>query len=175
MRLTASLVMAVVVFALFACGPRRDTSGDIHGTPYMNIEVANKGTIRIELYPKEAPKNVRSVVRLTRHKFYDGSVFHRVEPGSLIQGGSRGADPRGTAGYFIADEISPNLKHVRGTMGMANGGPNTNSCQFYICLKDIPELDGTYTIVGKVVDGMSVADQVAVDDVMTRVWIEEKK
>lgn len=115
-----------------------------------------KGDIVIELYPSQAPLNVNSFVFLAREGWYDGTTFFRVIPGFVVQAG----DPTGTAagipGFQCDDEIG-NLKFdAAGVVGIANAGPNTGSSQFFITLAPQPDLDGHYTIIGKVVKGMEI-------------------
>jgi cyclophilin family peptidyl-prolyl cis-trans isomerase len=128
---------------------------------YMVINVKDYGTITIKLHTDKAPKNVENIVALTKKGFYNGLTFHRIIPGFVIQGGCPNGDGTGTPGYEIDDEINPALKHLRATVAMANRGPNTNGCQFYICLVPLPRLDGGYTIIGQVVLGMDIVDQIA--------------
>jgi cyclophilin family peptidyl-prolyl cis-trans isomerase len=153
--------------------------------PYMNISVKNYGEIKIKLFNQDAPKNVNSVVQLVNKGLYNGLTFHRIIKGFVIQGGDPNGDGTGGPGYELADEISLNLKHVKGTVAMANHGPNTNGSQFYICLADIPHLDGKYTIIGQVVQGMDIVeklgavktgpgDRPTVNVTMEKVWITEE-
>lgn len=125
----------------------------------------NKGTIKFETYDADAPKTVENFIKLAEKGFYDGVIFHRVISGFMIQGG----DPMGTGsggpGYQFADELDPNTPsyktgYVRGTVAMANAGPNTNGSQFFIMHEDKP-LPHNYTIFGKVVAGMDVVDKIA--------------
>lgn len=137
------------------------------GTPppekgtYMIIDVQDHGTIMVRMHTEKAPKNVGNIVSLVNKGFYNGLTFHRIIPGFVIQGGCPNGDGTGTPGYEIDDEIAPDLKHLKGTVAMANRGPNTNGCQFYICLAPLPKLDGGYTIIGQVVSGMDVVEQIA--------------
>jgi cyclophilin family peptidyl-prolyl cis-trans isomerase len=125
----------------------------------------NKGTIVFETYDTDAPKTVENFITLANKGFYNGIIFHRVIEGFMIQGG----DPTGTGysgpGYKFADELDPNtpsakLGYVRGTVAMANSGPNTNGSQFFIMHKDNP-LPHNYTIFGRVISGMDVVDAIA--------------
>ena len=125
------------------------------------------GTIRIALFKKDAPKNVANVIKLAKEGFYDGTTFHRVVKNFVIQGGdplSKDTIPEndgtGGPGYFVVDEISQKLKFLEGTVGMANAGPNTNGSQFFICCNPVPHLDGKYTIIGQVIDGMDVVKKI---------------
>lgn len=169
------LVLAIWV-GLIGCGGKSQVEEPrveevITTQPMIFIEVEKKGKISIELYPEDAPKNVENLMRLARSGFYDGLRFHRVVPGFVVQGGDPKGDGTGDAGYLLADEISPRLRHLKGTVAMANRGPNTNSCQFYICLEPQPHLDGGYTIVGQVVEGMEVVEKIEQGDVMKKVWV----
>ena len=124
------------------------------------------GRLTCQLYDKEAPETTANFVglatgakawtdpgtqgKITGKPFYDGTQFHRVIPGFMIQGGDRLATGTGDAGYYLADEISPTLRFdVPGRLAMANSGPNTNSSQFFITEAAYPSLNGHYTIFGQ--------------------------
>ena len=129
--------------------------------PKATIETT-KGTIVIELYNDEAPKTVANFIKLSKQGFYDGIIFHRVIPGFMIQGGDPTGTGSGGPGYTFADEISPNLRHdVPGILSMANSGPNTNGSQFFITLAATPWLNGKHAIFGRVVEGQTVIEQIA--------------
>jgi cyclophilin family peptidyl-prolyl cis-trans isomerase len=125
------------------------------------------GKIEIAFFPKDAPKTVRNFVTLAKEKYFDGIIFHRVAKDFVIQAG----DPTGTGsggksiyGPTFADEINPKAQiykdgYKRGIVAMANRGPNTNSSQFFICLKDAG-MPPSYTIFGKVIKGMEVVDKI---------------
>ncbi len=118
------------------------------------------GNIVMELFPEVAPHHVSSFMDLVEKGFYDGLTFHRVIEGQLIQGGDPIGDGTGSAGYILQGEFS-NLKHLPGTVAMARGHDrNSASCQFYICLTQLPSLDGRYTIFGQVIDGLDVARKI---------------
>jgi peptidyl-prolyl cis-trans isomerase B (cyclophilin B) len=135
--------------------------------PIAVLELEGLGAIRIELLPELAPKTVANFEKLARQGFYDGTYFHRVIPGFMIQGGdpaTKNADPRddgkGGPGYTIVDEFS-DYPHVRGTVSMAHAGrPSSGGSQFFIVHQDSPHLDGKYTAFGRVVAGMDVVDAV---------------
>jgi peptidyl-prolyl cis-trans isomerase-like 1 len=120
----------------------------------------NKGEMKLELYPKEAPQTVKNFAGLILKGYYNGITFHRVIKDFMIQGG----DPTGTGsagdsyyGIEFEDEFSPNLSHTgAGILSMANRGPNTNTSQFFITLAATPWLNGKHTIFGKVISGMDV-------------------
>jgi cyclophilin family peptidyl-prolyl cis-trans isomerase len=118
-----------------------------------------KGDIVVELFAKQAPLTVNSLVFLAQNKWFDGVPFHRVLDGFVAQTG----DPTGTGlggpGYQFGDEISPDLKFdAAGVLGMANSGSGTNGSQFFITLAPQTNLDGKYTIFGRVVEGMDVVN-----------------
>jgi peptidyl-prolyl cis-trans isomerase B (cyclophilin B) len=144
---------------------------------YSALLKTSKGDISLSLAAKDAPNTVNNFVFLSCHGFYDGLVFHRVvkDPQPfVIQTGDPRGNGSGGPGYIFNDEISPNLKHEVGTVAMANAGPNTNGSQFYITLSAVPSLDGKYNIFGKVTDGQSVADKIAVGDKIVSIAITEK-
>ena len=121
--------------------------------PIITIET-NEGVIKAELYPEIAPNTVNNFVSLAGKGFYNGTIFHRVIPGFMIQGG----DPQGTGmggpGYSIKGEFSGNgfpnnLKHTRGVLSMARAmNPNSAGSQFFIMVEDAPHLDGQYAAFG---------------------------
>jgi peptidyl-prolyl cis-trans isomerase A (cyclophilin A) len=135
------------------------------------------GEVVIQLYDDKAPKTVANFVGLAtgskewtdpksrekvKRPLYNGTIFHRVIPGFMIQGG----DPLGTGtggpGYRFEDEFHPDLKHSKtGILSMANAGPNTNGSQFFITHKATPWLDGRHSVFGEVVKGQNVVDAIA--------------
>lgn len=132
-----------------------------------------KGTIRIKLYPEEAPSTVANFVKLAGKGFYNGLTFHRVEPGFVVQGGDPAGNGSGGPGYMIKNEPNKFLKHNPGAVAMANAGRDTAGSQFYIVItKPAPHLDsGDYTIFGQVIEGQAVAEKIRVGDKMTKVTI----
>lgn len=131
-----------------------------------------KGDIVFELFENEAPKTVSNFVYLAKGGFYDGLIFHRVEPGFVIQGGDPNGTGTGGPGYRFEDE-KVMRKYARGIVAMANAGPNTNGSQFFVMLADTP-LPPNYTIFGNVTSGMDVVDQIRVGDVMKSVMVGAK-
>lgn len=127
----------------------------------------NKGDIVVKLYGQDAPRTVENFVNLAENDFYDGTKFHRVIKDFMIQGGDPNSkddnpldDGRGGPGYTFADEINSH-KIVRGSLAMANRGPNTNGSQFFIVTADAtPWLDGLHTNFGEVIAGMEVVDMI---------------
>jgi len=122
-----------------------------------------QGDIIIQLYEKEMPITAGNFKKLVQEGFYDGIILHRVIDGFMIQGG----DPQGTGaggpGYTIEDEFTNSDldKNNRGTISMANAGPNTGGSQFFINLVDNNFLDGKHPVFGKVIEGMDVIDEIA--------------
>src|SRR5438067_1139938 len=133
-----------------------------------------RGTIVVDLFPKDAPNTVNNFVFLARDKFYDGTKFHRVIPDFMVQGG----DPQGTGsggpGYKFEDELRNNpRKHQVGSLSMANAGPNTNGSQFFITHVVTDWLDGKHTVFGQVRSGQDVVNAVKQGDQLKSVKIEE--
>lgn len=132
--------------------------------PVVKIQT-NKGDITIELFADDAPKTVENFLTLVKKGFYDGVIFHRVISGFMIQGGDPTGTGTGGPGYQFADELDPKTAsyqrgYVRGTVAMANSGPNTNGSQFFIMHQDYP-LPHAYTIFGRVTSGIEVVDAIA--------------
>ncbi|QEY33795.1 peptidylprolyl isomerase [Caproiciproducens galactitolivorans] len=133
--------------------------------PIVTI-TTNEGSMKIELYPNIAQNTVNNFISLVKKGFYNGTIFHRVIPGFMIQGG----DPEGTGmggpGYSIKGEFSGNgvkndLKHTRGVISMARSmDPDSAGSQFFIMVADAPHLDGQYAAFGKVIEGIEEADRI---------------
>ena len=119
------------------------------------------GTIKIELYKDTMPITAGNFEKLVNEGFYDGVIFHRVIPDFMIQGGDPTGTGTGGPGYTIEDEFSDNNRNERGTISMANAGPNTGGSQFFINLVDNSYLDNAHPVFGKVVEGMDVVDKIA--------------
>jgi cyclophilin family peptidyl-prolyl cis-trans isomerase len=123
-----------------------------------------EGTVELELFDEDAPKTVANFQKLVGEGFYDGISFHRVIPDFMIQGGCPRGDGTGGPGYSFEDEFN---KHPveRGTLAMANSGPNTNGSQFFIVTADAcPWLDGKHTVFGRVVEGQDVVERISLVD-----------
>src|SRR4051794_20721822 len=119
------------------------------------------GTIRIELFDDDAPNTVANFRKLAGDGFYDGVIFHRVIPDFMIQGGDPTGTGTGGPGYKFDDEANDH-RVVRGSLAMANAGPNTNGSQFFIVTAEAtPWLDGKHTVFGRVVEGMDVVDAIS--------------
>ena len=134
----------------------------------------SRGEILCELFAKDAPKTVNNFVFLAREKFYDGTVFHRVIPNFMIQGGDPTGTGSGGPGYQFADELKGNPhKHQVGSLSMANAGPNTNGSQFFITHVVTNWLDGKHTVFGKVLSGQEVVNAIQAGDELVSVTIRE--
>ena len=138
---------------------------------YATFE-SDRGPIKVELYPEQAPLTVANFVNLARRGFYDGLNFHRVIADFMIQGGCPEGSGRGGPGYRFEDETGNGLRHERGVLSMANAGPNTNGSQFFITHVATPWLDGKHTVFGKVVEGLEAVDKVEAGDHIRKVTIE---
>jgi cyclophilin family peptidyl-prolyl cis-trans isomerase len=162
MKYAAILILtAICLLSLFGCAQN----------PRVVI-VTNVGEIELELFASEAPAHVDNFVKLVENGFYSGTTFHRVVKGFVIQGGdpnSKDSDPNndgtGGPGYTIPAEIK--LPHKKGSLAAArlpdqmNPQKASSGSQFYICLKDLPQLDAAgYTVFGKVVSGMETVEKI---------------
>jgi cyclophilin family peptidyl-prolyl cis-trans isomerase len=120
----------------------------------------NKGDVEIALDAERSPLTVNNFVFLARDGFYDSVIFHRVIEGFMIQGGDPTGTGRGGPGYKFRDETEGSGSYSRGTVAMANAGPNTNGSQFFICHNDAG-LPHSYTIFGRVTSGLDAVDAIA--------------
>ncbi len=130
----------------------------------------SKGNIEIQIYT-DSPLTSSNFILLAANGFYNGLKFHRVEPGFVIQGGDPLGNGTGGPGYQFQDE-AVTRDYKKGTVAMANSGPNTNGSQFFIMLSDHPELPKQYTIFGTVISGQNIVDKIAVGDIMQKVTIQ---
>jgi cyclophilin family peptidyl-prolyl cis-trans isomerase len=136
-----------------------------------------KGDIVVQMDAGVAPQTVNNFVFLSREGFYDGLLFHRVEPGFVIQGGDPLGNGTGGPGYTVPAEIE--LPHGEGAIAMARKGDQVNptrassGSQFYITLAPTPFLDSGYTAFGRVVEGMEVVESIGINDVITTITITE--
>lgn len=125
----------------------------------------NFGDIKIKLYREGVPNISKNFVALAKREKYDGTIFHRVIDGFMIQGGDfenfNGTGGTSYLGTYLKDEFSEEYSHVRGVISMANKGPDTNGSQFFIVQKDATFLDGRHSVFGEVVEGMDVVDKIS--------------
>lgn len=134
-----------------------------------------KGVMKIEFYEKDAPNTVKNFVDLAKKGYYNGSTFHRVIPGFVIQGGRPTTGGEGP-GYTIKCETEgENQYHDRGVLSMAHAGRDTGGSQFFIChtRQSTQHLDRRHTCFGKVYEGLDVIDQIKQGDVMEKVVVTE--
>lgn len=157
--------------------------------PVVTIQMSGGGVIRAELYPETAPNTVRNFLSLAGKGFYDGTIFHRVIPGFMIQGGDPDGTGMGGPGYTIRGEFEGNgfhnpLRHEEGILSMARAmHPDSAGSQFFIMAEAAPHLDGQYAAFGRVTEGMDEvrrivsvkrdrADRPYEDQVMEKVTVE---
>jgi peptidyl-prolyl cis-trans isomerase B (cyclophilin B) len=141
---------------------------------YSATLITARGEIVCELFAKEAPITVNNFVFLAREKFYDSTLFHRVIPDFMVQGGDPTGTGRGGPGYSFADEFKGNPhKHQVGSLSMANAGANTNGSQFFITHVATAWLDGKHTVFGKVTKGQDIVDAIQGGDELRLVTITE--
>jgi cyclophilin family peptidyl-prolyl cis-trans isomerase len=135
--------------------------------PVVSMET-NFGTLKIELYIKEAPNTVVNFLTLCDKKFYDGLIFHRILKKFMAQGGDPAQTGGEDLGYKIPAEFNAR-KHVKGTLSMARTfEPNTAGCQFFLCFGDTPMLDNQYTVFGQVTEGLDVLTKIEAEAAVAR-------
>ena len=155
------LIGAVYFFAF------NNDSDSVNTMSTVAVIETDFGNIVIELFPDKSPGHVENFIKLANDGFYNGTTFHRVIPGFLIQGGDtntksddRSSHGQGGPGYTINAEFN-DISHVRGIVSMARtNDPNSAGSQFFIVISDSPFLDKQYTVFGKVVEGMDVVDKI---------------
>ena len=145
------LILGAVIFNI--------TGNSVNKNMKVKLET-NHGDIVIELY-SEMPITAGNFEKLVEQGFYDGTIFHRIIDGFMIQGGDPTGTGMGGPGYEIKDEFKGNQKNARGTISMANAGPNTGGSQFFINLVNNNFLDMKHPVFGKVIEGMDVVDEIA--------------
>jgi cyclophilin family peptidyl-prolyl cis-trans isomerase len=171
--LSCSITFLILLTGIFALSCKSEsTPSKSASTPSGNFAVIETdfGNIKIKFASDVAPNHVEHIIKLTREGFYDGLGFHRAVPGMLIQGGdpqTRSGDPSlwgmGMPGQETVPAEFSDRPFVRGTVGMARRGPDINSAtsQFFIALRDKPDWNGQYTVVGEVVEGIEVVDRIS--------------
>ncbi len=138
----------------------------------------NKGTMKIKLYPEEAPNSVANFAHLANSGFYNGLKFHRVIPGFMAQGGCPHGTGTGGPGWAIPCECDKNVhKHLKGTLSMAHAGRDTGGSQFFICFAPCPHLDGVHTVFGGIEEGdeesFRVLDSIVQNDTIEKIEVKE--
>ncbi len=164
------LIMCFTVSA-YAEGPvqKKFTKEEIKKMSETKAVIETKfGNIELKFFPDVAPNHVNNFIELAKKGFYDGTTFHRVIPGFMIQGGDpnskspdRSKHGQGDPGYFLKAEFN-DKPHKRGILSTARrqGNPDSGGSQFFICVTDVPSLDKQYTVFGEVISGMDVADKI---------------
>ena len=133
------------------------------GKQYTAVMETEKGNMVIELFASDVPVTVNNFVFLAREGLYDGTTFHRVIQGFMAQGGDPTGTGRGDAGYKFPDEFTEHT-HEAGTLSMANSGPDTNGCQFFITFTPQHGLDNKHTVFGRLIEGMDVLEKLTPRD-----------
>lgn len=134
--------------------------------PVVTIRMESGNEIKVELYPDVAPNTVNNFLSLAKSGYYNGTIFHRVIPGFMVQGGDPQGTGQGGPGYSIRGEFSANgfrndLRHQRGVLSMARtSDPNSAGSQFFIMVAAAPHLDGQYASFGRVISGMDEVDRI---------------
>ncbi len=159
------LALAMAALMLLACAALAE--GDApKATAWVQIDVANYGTITAELYGETAPITVENFLKLVNEGFYDGLTFHRIISGFMIQGGDpngngTGGSDQNIKGEFAANGVENPISHTRGVLSMARSNdPDSASSQFFIMHADADYLDGQYAAFGKVLSGIEVVDAI---------------
>jgi len=152
------IIVIFLILSIFISG----CGGNKMNNSKIKLETT-QGNIVIELYEKEMPITAGNFKKLIQEKYYDGVIFHRVIDGFMIQGGDPTGTGAGGPGYKIKDEFTNSRldRNDRGTISMANAGPDTGGSQFFINLVNNNFLDGKHPVFGKIVEGMDVADKIA--------------
>ncbi len=159
--------------SVFALPPFLSADSIVAADNHVIVQIkTNRGVIKAELLPDEAPLTVFNFLKLVKDGFYDGLTFHRVVPDFVIQGGDPQGDGWGGPGYFIPSEDNE-ASFVRGSIGIATSGFDTGGCQFFICQSEQPHLDGNYTLFAEVIAGMDVVDKILPDDKIINITVLE--
>jgi peptidyl-prolyl cis-trans isomerase B (cyclophilin B) len=165
----AFILAAIGVMLLAACSGKTEIKPTVEKPEVRAVIKTKFGDIEIKFLPEVAPQHVANFMKLAREGFYNGTIFHRVIPGFMIQGGDPNTKDslkkdtygQGGPGYTIKAEFS-DMTHKRGIVSMARAQePDTAGSQFFIVVEDSPYLDNKYTVFGKVTKGIGVADKIA--------------
>ena len=184
----AGITLVLVALLLASCGGQAPEPAPApepktySAPPPMTIDTnkqytatieTEKGDLVLELFASDVPVTVNNFVFLARDGFYNGTIFHRVIPDFMAQGGDPTGTGTGTPGYSFADEFTEHT-HITGALSMANSGPNTNGCQFFITYTPQPHLDGKHTVFGQLIEGTDVLEKIEQGDAIIRITIEER-
>lgn len=157
------LFITMLLLSVIALGGCTMKTANMNNTKVL-FETS-EGNITIKLYDNKAPLTTDNFKKLVSEGFYDGTIFHRVIPEFMIQGGDPTGTGMGGPGYTIKDEFAADLKHNKsGLLSMANAGPNTGGSQFFITVAPTPWLDGKHAIFGEVVEGIDVVMHISEAD-----------
>ena len=184
----AGITLVLVALLLASCGGQAPEPAPApepktySAPPPMTIDTSKqytatieteKGNLVLELFASDVSVTVNNFVFLAGEEFYNGTIFHRVIPDFMAQGGDPTGTGTGTPGYSFADEFTKHT-HVTGALSMANSGPNTNGCQFFITYTPQPHLDGKHTVFGQLIEGTDVLEKIEQGDTIIRITIEER-
>ena len=150
--------LIVILFVLFLITGCKSEEKNMNSIIILETTMGN---IEIELLESTMPVTAGNFKKLVNSKFYDGVIFHRVIPNFMIQGGDPTGTGRGGPGYTIKDEFTKNNKNDRGTISMANAGPNTGGSQFFINTVNNNFLDDKHPVFGKVIKGLEIVDKIS--------------
>lgn len=175
MKKSLFVLLLCGILLVGGCGKKADKAAQETESPYLSglhhveIDVQDYGTIAVELDADTAPISVTNFINLANDGFYDGTTFHRIISGFMIQGGAsttKSASP--IKGEFSANGVANDIKHERGVISMARANdPNSGSSQFFIVHKTSPHLDGNYAGFGHVTSGIEIVDQICEDTPVT--------
>lgn len=158
-----TIVMLCISMLSVGCAENKPAAPQAPAKPNpIAVFQTSMGNFNVELYRDKAPNTVANFILLANKKFFDNTIFHRVIPDFMIQGGDPTGTGMGGPGYQIKDEFNKELKHDKaGVLSMANAGPNTGGSQFFVTVKATPWLDGKHAIFGQVISGMDVVNSIS--------------
>ena len=178
----AGIILVLTALLSTSCAGTAPEPRAYAAPPTMTIDTSKqytatieteKGNLVLELFASDVPITVNNFVFLAREEFYNGSTFYRVIPDFMAQGGDPTGTGTGSPGYSFADEFTKHT-HVAGALSMANTGPNTNSCHFFITYTPQHHLDGKHSVFGQLIEGMDVLEEIEPGDTIIQIAIEEK-
>ena len=168
MKLSIALALALLGQTVFATGEKKEEKTPMQSPNEVAVIKTNEGEMVVQFWTDAAPNTIENFKKLARQGFYDGTIFHRIVKGFMIQGGDPNSkDPakessygQGDPGYKIKAEFN-NHSHDRGVISMARGpNPDSAGSQFFICLAPVRRLDGQYTTFGKLIKGDDVLEKI---------------